>query len=138
MPTSCALRLDQTLVQAAALAADAHKRSLPKQIEYWATLGRLVERTIDIETAIALLAGTVTLKIHPLEPVSVSLDQAFSQLNDSTLLSLAPQPAYQARQPAAIRYQCSQDYPGYLECLHSDGRVEIGQFQQGEFKVLTP
>ena len=45
---SIAIKLDDALVESAKIYAQASHRSTPKQIEYWATLGRLAEQNPDL------------------------------------------------------------------------------------------
>ncbi len=42
------VRLDDNLVTEAKVYADVCKRSIPKQIEYWAEIGRIVEDNPDL------------------------------------------------------------------------------------------
>lgn len=45
---STAIKLDDTLVEAARIYGEASHRSAPKQIEHWATLGRIAEQNPDL------------------------------------------------------------------------------------------
>jgi hypothetical protein len=45
---STAIKLDSALVETARIYAQAAHRSTPKQIEYWATLGRIAEQNPDL------------------------------------------------------------------------------------------
>ena len=42
------LRLDEELVEAAAITGKARKRSASKQIEYWASIGRVAKENPDL------------------------------------------------------------------------------------------
>lgn len=42
------IRLDEKFVQEAQVYAEANHRSVPKQIEYWATIGRIAEDNPDL------------------------------------------------------------------------------------------
>lgn len=42
------IQLDESLVQNARVYAEANHRSLPKQIEHWAQIGRIVEDNPDL------------------------------------------------------------------------------------------
>lgn len=46
--SSLSIRLDQALVEKAAILAKAHHRTTPKQIEHWATIGKLMEDNPDL------------------------------------------------------------------------------------------
>lgn len=45
---STAIKLDSDLVESARIYAAAAHRSTPKQIEHWATLGRIAEQNPDL------------------------------------------------------------------------------------------
>lgn len=129
MAVSSPLRLDHKLVEAAAAMAHLFKRTTPRQIEYWAELGRAVERELDAETVIALREGLAQLRVEPIQSVPLAADDVFAGLDvarDSGLLS-------QHISAAKLRYQASQVVPGLLEQIHPDGRVVVGQFRNGQF-----
>ena len=42
------IKLDQNLVEKAAIAAKACNRTLPRQIEHWATIGEIMEDNPDL------------------------------------------------------------------------------------------
>lgn len=129
MAVSSPLRLDHKLVEAAAAMAHLFKRTTPRQIEYWAELGRAVERELDAETVIALREGLAQLRVEPIHSSPVAADDVFADLDvarDSGLLS-------QHVSAAKVRYQASQAAPGLLEQVHPDGRVVTGRFLNGQF-----
>jgi hypothetical protein len=45
---STAIKLDDALVESARIYGEASHRSTPKQIEHWATLGRIAEQNPDL------------------------------------------------------------------------------------------
>lgn len=128
MSTSHPLRLDQRLVSAAAREGEIFKRSIPRQIEYWAEIGRSVAEFINPIDLVKVSQGLATLSIEPCPTTSVSSSEVFSQLeNMRTTGELAD-----LASSAAIRYQASA-HPGYLEQIHPDGRRIIGRFTSGKF-----
>ncbi len=48
MSSATAVKLDRALVDSARIYAESSHRSTPKQIEYWAMLGRLAEQNPDL------------------------------------------------------------------------------------------
>ena len=44
------LRLSSELIAAAERSGAVYKRSVPKQIEYWAELGRSIERVVSMDS----------------------------------------------------------------------------------------
>ena len=129
MAVSSPLRLDHKLVEAAAAMAHLFKRTTPRQIEYWAELGRAVERELDAETVIALREGLAQLRVEPIQSVPLDADDVFAGLEvarDSGLLS-------EHISGAKLRYQASQAAPGLLDQIHPDGRVFVGLFRNCQF-----
>jgi len=61
---STAIKLDSELVETARIYASAAHRSTPKQIEHWATLGRIAEQNPDLsyEFIIGLLQARAQVK----------------------------------------------------------------------------
>ncbi len=68
------MRLDASLVAAAEREGALQKRSIPKQIEFWAELGKAVEHIIGIEDIIAVTQGLKKIKVEPVLSVSVNSD----------------------------------------------------------------
>ncbi len=129
MTTSNPMRLDRELVQAASAVAERQKRSVPRQIEYWAELGRSVESVLDPETLIAVQEGLARLVVEMAPSAPVSSADVFRDLDNSrargtlsTRVSSAP-----------VRYQASTSAPGLLEQIHSDGAKILGRFSSGQF-----
>lgn len=61
---STAIKLDDKLVEAARIHGEAESRSAPKQIEYWARLGRIAEQNPDLpfEFILGLLRAQAQVK----------------------------------------------------------------------------
>ena len=74
------IRLNPSLISAAEREGLMQKRSTPKQIEFWADLGRAVERVIDLSDVFAVLQGLKRLKLENVESVSVEADDVFDDL----------------------------------------------------------
>lgn len=49
--TTASIRLDETLVQKAAIMGKALNRTTPKQIEHWAKIGEIMEENPDLPYA---------------------------------------------------------------------------------------
>lgn len=129
MAISSPLRLDHKLVAAATAMGSLFKRTTPRQIEYWAELGRAVERELDAETVIALREGLAQLKVEPIQSAPIAADEVFANLDamrGSGALSASVS-------SAKLRYQASITAPGLLEQLHPDGKRVLGRFANGQF-----
>lgn len=132
MATSTSLRLDQDLVNSATAEAKRMKRSGPKQIEYWAELGRAIEKAVDPDTLIALEEGLVQLKVEPLPSAPASSSDVFSDIEAAQAEGQLPSRVTSAK----LSYQASRGKPGLLEQIHPDGSIITGHFHQGRFKPI--
>lgn len=129
MAISSPLRLDHKLVAAATAMGNLFKRSAPRQIEYWAELGRAVERELNAETVIALREGLAQLRVEPIKSAPVSSADVFANLDamgNSGALGTAVS-------TAKLRYQASAEIPGLLEQIHPNGQRVLGRFSNGQF-----
>ena len=123
------MRLDQDLVQAVSDASGRYRRSIAEQVEYWAGIGRSVEKILDPDALLSIQAGLSSLHIVPKDNVAIDVDGVFAQLEADRrsgrlagLVSSGP-----------VRYQASPDHPGLLERIDVDGQRTLGQFHDGEF-----
>lgn len=64
MKGAISVRLDSEFVEKAKLYADVAHRSTPKQIEYWATIGRIAEDNPDLSYAFIAEAMTATAEMN--------------------------------------------------------------------------
>lgn len=127
------MRLDNGLVQEAETVAERNKRSVPKQIEYWAELGRAVERALNPTDVLAVSQGLAEIQLVVPKSVRVEPDDVFGALeHDRAQSQLAPQVTH-----AATYYEASITRPGLLDRVQSSGRRETGRFVDGEFKVVA-
>lgn len=128
------MRLDASLIAAAEREAAIQKRSIPKQIEFWAELGKAVEHLIDFDDVVAVTQGLKKLEVAPLLSTAVRPDDVFGDLetrrSEKTLSAGVT--------GAAIYYEASQSCPGCLDRIHSaTGKRETGRFQNGRFQVTN-
>jgi hypothetical protein len=123
------IRLQQDLMQSAAMAGALHHRSTAEQIEYWASLGRQIARFVDPDTLLDLASGIARLQVEPVasrpvapEAVFAAVEQARTNRDLPALVSEAP-----------IRYQAAPGHSGALERISVDGQRTIGSFVNGVF-----
>lgn len=126
MSASAPIRLDIELVNSASAEGGRQRRSTPKQIEYWADLGRAVDGLVSEAELVALRAGLLRLESVPSAPVDA--DQVFAAV------SADRQHLAQELRHGGVAYQASRERPGYLEATYPDGQVVIGQFREGIFE----
>jgi hypothetical protein len=124
------LRLNPNLVEAAERAGMVQKRSTPKQIEFWASLGQAVENVLDYEDIFAILKGLKKVAVEPVTPSEVDPQHVFEDLEQSRRNGeLAGR-----IDPGRIYYEASRSRPGLLDRVDSaTGDRRTGHFCNGEF-----
>ncbi|RJQ68238.1 MAG: hypothetical protein C4519_23575 [Desulfobacteraceae bacterium] len=127
------LRLNPDLIEAAERASLVQKRSVPKQIEFWATLGQALENVIDYADIFAILQGLKKVSIEPVTPAPVDPEHVFSDLEKSRSKGdLAEKIA-----PGRVYYEASRSRPGLLDRVdNGSGERRTGQFRNGEFVAV--
>jgi len=76
------VRLQQELMEKAALAGARQHRSAAEKIEYWAPLGRQVAGVLDPDTLLDVFSGLAALKVVPIAGVAVDPEQGFAVLEN--------------------------------------------------------
>jgi len=126
------MRLDSALIAAAEREAAVQKRSIPKQIEFWAELGKAVEHVIGMDDVIAITQGLKRIELENLVSSTVDPDDVFNSLEISrTSGSLSEKVS-----SAPIYYEASLGHPGLLDRVNNaSGKRDTGRFQNGKFTV---
>lgn len=126
------IRLNSALVAAAEKEGTIQKRSVPKQIEFWAELGKSVARVMDLSDVFAIIQGLKKVKVEPVTSVAVDPSDVFNSLeNKRKSGNLAEKVT-----SSAVYYEASLSQQGLLDRVNSyTGERETGQFHNGEFKV---
>ena len=125
------IRLNPSLIKAAEREGMVQKRSTPKQIEFWADLGRAVERVIDLSDVFAILQGLKRLKLENVESVTVHPDDVFDDLHSRSRLT-------EEVTAAAVYFEASVQHPGLIDRVDSEtGERQSGQFLDGKFESRT-
>lgn len=129
---SSPIRLEAELMAKAQVKAALHHRTTAEQIEYWAELGFAVQNMLDPESVLSVKTGLAAIRVEPVQSGPIDADAVFEALDiDRESGALAHQVSQ-----AAVKYQASKHYPGYLE-KHENGVVEVGRFLNGEFQAAT-
>jgi hypothetical protein len=125
------MRLDSDLVEAARRECTIHKRSVPKQIEFWAELGKAVERVLDYKDIFAVIQGLKKVKVEPVGSMAVDPEDVFNSLEaDRQSEKLAAKVT-----SAPIYFEASRSQPGLLDRVNTvTGERQTGSFHNGEFK----
>ena len=130
--TKSALRLDPGLVHEAEMEAILHKRTTPKQIEYWAEIGKLISEQIDPSDLLAVSQGIARVEVkqsasYPLNPKQI-FGRVEEQRESEYLVS--------AVTTAAVRYEADPARHGVLIRINGDGSRDAGHFKNGKFKIV--
>lgn len=129
---STPVRLDNELVRSAATEGQLNRRSTPRQIEYWAELGRLIADQVAPEDMMALTQGLKRVRVESVEarpPTAEALWDEVDTARESGELGR------RLREDRVV-YQASPRHPGWLEAIHPDGRRVTGTFREGRFEPM--
>lgn len=126
---SVAVRLDNQLVQDAEGEGLLHKRTPPKQIEYWAEIGKNVARHASSGELLALLQGYAQVSISAVPSAAVQPGDVFRTLEQDRQQGALSRSVTQA----GSWYEASRDQPGQLDRVQADGARESGYFRDGRF-----
>lgn len=126
------IRLQDELMQAAALTAERFHRSTAEQIEYWAEMGRNVDQMLNPDDLLAISAGLAKITVEPITSEPVDPAAVFQSLETDRAAGVLPQTVTSS----VLKYQTSSVHSGCLEQIHPDGRIQTGKFQDGEFIAI--
>ncbi|OEY67535.1 TA system antitoxin ParD family protein [Marinobacter sp. X15-166B] len=127
------VRLDDALVQQAAAEARINRRSTPKQIEFWAEIGRAIAAKVSAEDLIAIAQGIRQVKVEAVTPAPVTSEDIWAEVDAVRESGELSRTLARGR----TLYQASTEHPGYLEALHPGGQKVIGSFKNGQFEPLN-
>ena len=125
------MRLDAALVRAAEAQGRLEKRSTPRQIEYWAELGRQLAGELSLEDVLAVRQGLARVRVEAVEVGPVDSDEVFARVDELR----EDVGLYEAVTEAPVHFEPSRSRPGMLDRVYPDGRRETGVFRDGEFRV---
>lgn len=126
---STPVRLDDHLVHEAETEGAAHKRSPPKQIEYWAEIGKVVAQTTSTSDLLALMQGFAEVSVTTLPSATASPAKVFAALERDRAQATLEKEVTGAK----VWYEASLTQPGLLDRVQADGQRETGHFRDGEF-----
>ncbi len=132
--TTKSIRLNTDLIFQAQSAAAVQRRSIPNQVEYWATLGRIISSVISIEDAFAILQGLKKLRVEPTQTISIDSDIVFNNLEADRANGFVDKPITSA----PFYFEASQKMPGLLDRVNSlTGERKTGKFANGKFREIN-
>ena len=123
------VRISDEFLAEAKIAAEREMRSLPKQVEYWADIGKLVARVLDPVTLAAVRGGTLTLAAIEKPSRAVDVDQVLAELEHDRADGTLAESVTRAKRV----YQVDPYDPERLQCIDASGRRQSGRFIEGRF-----
>lgn len=128
------MRLSPELVEAAERESLIQKRSVPKQIEFWATLGKAVQNVIDYSDVVAVTQGLKNIIVETVESPPAALSEVFADLERSRKSGALAKSVT----TAAVYYETSRSKSSMIDRVNSaTGERQTGRFQKGKFKVVA-
>lgn len=124
------LRLSKEIVSHAKVSATLQKRSVPKQIEYWAELGRHVEQKVEHSGLMAILKNMAIIEVKPIPSDQIDPDEVFQALEADRASGKLSATVTSAN----VIYEASRSHPGLLDRIGEDGERTTGSFENGEFR----
>lgn len=127
------MRLSPELVEAAEREARIQKRSVPKQIEFWAALGKAVQNVIDYSDVIAVTQGLKKIIVEPGKSAAAALGEVFADLEKRRKSGALSKNVT----AASFYYETSRSRPGLIDRVNSaTGERRTGKFQNGVFEAI--
>jgi len=127
------LRVSNDLYFSAESVGDTYKRSVSKQVEFWAELGKVAEQNLTMQEIDDLLRGRAKVEIMPLASSSVDFNDVFNELEQdrksgALVSQVVTSPEW---------YRLSRKHQGYLEKVLRSGDVQVGKIENGKFVECT-
>ena len=120
------VKLSDGLVIDARLVGEVAERSIAAQIEFWARLGRTVERVLRTDQALGLKQRGETVSLAQLMNLTSPAERAEFEERFQAQLASRPFP----------HYEPAPDAPGLLVKIDADGTRTQGRFVNREFRPV--
>jgi hypothetical protein len=117
------VKLSDALVLDARLAGGAAERSVARQVEFWARIGRAVEPLLHGEQVLALCRNAAS---HPLSDCLASVDSLERRHRVADFLQTRPYPHYGPH----------LDKVGLLIRIEANGKRTVGRFVSRQFQQV--
>jgi hypothetical protein len=130
MGKAASIRINETLYSAADRAGHIQKRSIAKQVELWAELGKAVEHIIKIEDVFAVIQGLKKIEVTPIVSKRVESKSVIKSLEksrkDGALKGMVTK--------APVYFEGSKSSPGLIDrVVTKTGERQTGRFEGGKF-----
>jgi hypothetical protein len=128
--TTKSIRIDSNLIHLAESTAAVQHRSVSKQVEYWASLGRVLSSVLDVEDVYAINQGLKTIRVEAMKDISVNSETVFNNLESDRAKGFVNKPVTSA----PFYFEASKKKPGLLDKVDSQtGERKTGTFSKGKF-----
>ena len=125
------IRLSAALLAAAEREGRVHRRSAPKQIEFWAELGKSVAPILGLSDVMAVLQGFAKIKVELAGSQPVDVEAVVRDMKNPRTLKRVSERVTSA----GVYYEPSATRPGFLDKVtRATGKRVPGRFSEGEFK----
>ncbi len=127
------IRLNDDLIEDAEDQIKYSFRSVPKQIEFWAMIGKTVEAVMTPADIAALTNGELEIKLLRKKTASINFETVFESLEtdrkNGTLKSTMPL--------GSTWYEESTSHPGLIIRHQSNGKIDLGVFENKKFNPVN-
>jgi hypothetical protein len=125
------LRLSSNLIKDAEKQIKQSFRSVPKQIEFWASIGKEVESSMTPADVAALANGEIEIQILRKKSEPVDFEGVFTRIEaDRAANTLVPKVL-----TGDVWYEESKEHPEMLVRVSTSGKRDVGIFKNGKFQV---
>jgi hypothetical protein len=118
------VKLSDTMVLDARITAELTERSIAGQIEYWANLGRAIEKVLEGAQVLALCRSAAA------QPLSACLEWVDTEAGRQRLAATLKGQPFPHYEPAAER--------GLLVRIEANGQRTLGRFVNRQFQAVQP
>jgi hypothetical protein len=117
------IRISSSLLEDAEIQGALEHRSAPKQVEYWASIGKLVSAKMTPEDSLALLQGFLNVNLVASNPADFDIDDIMAEVeSDRATGTLANKVS-----DSPFRYGIDPNNPSQLIRMDSKGIHNVDQ-----------
>ncbi len=121
------IRIDPSMLERAEVEGRIYRRSPPKQIEFWAEIGRQVSNLIDPKDLFAVFTGAAKFEVKHKQSRPVSAESVLAELK----IARESGELQNVVTDAIARFE--MDSEGRMRRVSSGGKITYGSLVDGEF-----
>ena len=129
MPVSTPIRVSEELLEEAKLQIKRSYRSLAKQIEFWAQIGKEAEVNMTPADVAALVSGEAEIKVFRKKSESVDFDSLFDEVEADRKTGKIKSKVIKDK----VWYEESSKNIGLFFRMTNEGEKTLGKFIDGKF-----